>query len=68
MHPLGSKKTRTHVAGHQECADCHPEPKGGRAADLRRALKQLLPDDWLAYTPDGYNPPEPTKAKRRKKR
>lgn len=38
MKPLGAKKTRTHVEGHQNCATCHPGPKGGRAFERRAAL------------------------------
>jgi hypothetical protein len=38
VKPLGAKKTRTHVKGHQNCAICHPAPKGGRASEKRIAV------------------------------
>jgi len=45
MKPLGSKKTRTHVKGHQDCGVCHPDPKGGRAAAIREAISDIDADD-----------------------
>ena len=33
MKPVGKKKIRTKVAGHQNCAICHPEQKSGKARD-----------------------------------
>jgi hypothetical protein len=36
MKPLGMHKTRTRVAGHQDCSTCHPDTtKGGRAREKR---------------------------------
>lgn len=35
MKPLGTKKTRTRVKDHQNCSVCHPDSKGGRAAEKR---------------------------------
>lgn len=35
MKRMGRKLTRTRVAGHQDCGDCHPATKGGKARERR---------------------------------
>ncbi len=49
MRPLGAKKTRTHVKGHQTCAICHPATKGGRAAEKRAAYELAAMEMALAW-------------------
>ena len=41
MKPLGSHKTRKHVAGHQNCGICRPEKKGGRAYEDRETKLEI---------------------------
>jgi len=41
MKPLGSHKTRKHVAGHQNCGICRPEKKGGRAYEDRETKSEV---------------------------
>ncbi len=42
MKPLGARKTRTPIGGHQYCPICHSEVKGGRAADKVAWLREVL--------------------------
>lgn len=48
MKPQGRKKTRTRVAGHQDCALCHPDTKSGKARERlvwrKSAFKETLED------------------------
>jgi len=41
MKPLGSHKTRKHVAGHQNCGICRPEKEGGRAYEDRETKSEV---------------------------
>lgn len=42
MKPLGTKHTRSspNLEGHQDCGDCHPETKAGRAYERREAIRE----------------------------
>lgn len=51
MKPLGSHKTHDHVAGHQNCAICRPEKKGGRAYEKTETEKEIE-DQMSNYTDD----------------
>jgi ferredoxin len=44
MKPLGAKKTKTHVEGHQDCGTCHPNTRIGRQADKLSTRKQVEQD------------------------
>lgn len=52
MQAYGRKKGRTHVAGHQNCGDCHPVQKN-KTARARRAAKeeiaQEMSEDLFLY-------------------
>ena len=50
MRPLGTKKTCTRVAGHQDCAVCHEDSKVGRAREKRVALAQIEEELPVAVT------------------
>lgn len=56
MKPQGRKKTRTRVAGHQDCAVCHPDAKSGKARERlvwrKSAFKETLVDQLCNYLSD----------------
>jgi len=70
MKPLGKPKlTKTKVAGHQNCAVCHPDTKGGRTREKRMSKQeiesqehicsQVIPDTFIMCGEGGnYCSPE----------
>ena len=40
MRPLGDKRTKTLVQGHQECGTCHPPIKNRKAKEKRKAKSE----------------------------
>jgi hypothetical protein len=41
MRPLGKKKTREHVKGHQDCDVCRPQQKNGKARSREEARREV---------------------------
>lgn len=48
MKRLGAKKTKTRIAGHQDCGLCHPKTKAGRSSEeaaFRKKIKMTEEQD-----------------------
>lgn len=58
MKRQGQKKISTRVAGHQKCAFCHPETKGGRAREKRISdrYEEALREIYRARTEGAHSP------------
>jgi hypothetical protein len=42
VKPLGSRKFRRTIEGHQDCSTCHPELKSGRALEERVTRREVV--------------------------